>query len=83
MPRTRSKSLCVRHYRKTQGHPRHDRRLPRRKVRDREIDLRPQEEDVFECSADIGRVTGRSYVVNGATRLIYEGALDTPARDRF
>jgi acetyl-CoA synthetase len=50
------------------------------------FDLR--EEDVFWCTADIGWVTGHSYVVygplaNGATVLMYEGAPDWPARDRF
>jgi acetyl-CoA synthetase len=47
-----------------------------------------KDEDVFWCTADIGWVTGHSYVVygplaNGATCLIYEGAPDTPSRDRF
>ncbi|MGH9369504.1 MAG: acetate--CoA ligase, partial [Thermoanaerobaculia bacterium] len=47
-----------------------------------------KDEDVFWCTADIGWVTGHSYVVygplaNGATCLMYEGAPDTPARDRF
>jgi acetyl-CoA synthetase len=47
-----------------------------------------QESDVYWCTADIGWVTGHSYVVygplaNGATVLLYEGAPDTPARDRF
>jgi acetyl-CoA synthetase len=47
-----------------------------------------KDEDVYWCTADIGWVTGHSYVVygplaNGATVLIYEGAPDTPARDRF
>ena len=47
-----------------------------------------KEDDVYWCTADIGWVTGHSYVVygplaNGATCLIYEGAPDTPARDRF
>jgi acetyl-CoA synthetase len=47
-----------------------------------------KEEDVYWCTADIGWVTGHSYVVygplaNGATCLLYEGAPDTPARDRF
>ncbi len=47
-----------------------------------------KDEDVFWCTADIGWVTGHSYVVygplaNGATCLFYEGAPDTPARDRF
>lgn len=47
-----------------------------------------KEEDVFWCTADIGWVTGHSYVVygplaNGATVLMYEGAPDYPGRDRF
>jgi acetyl-CoA synthetase len=50
------------------------------------FDLR--EEDVFWCTADIGWVTGHSYVVygplaNGATVVMYEGAPDWPGRDRF
>ncbi len=50
------------------------------------FDLR--DEDVFWCTADIGWVTGHSYVVygplaNGATVLMYEGAPDWPKRDRF
>jgi len=44
--------------------------------------------DVFWCTADIGWVTGHSYVVygplsNGATCVMYEGAPDWPERDRF
>ncbi len=47
-----------------------------------------KEEDVYWCTADIGWVTGHSYVVygplaNGATCFLYEGAPDAPARDRF
>jgi len=47
-----------------------------------------KEEDVFWCTADIGWVTGHSYVVygplsNGTTVVMYEGAPDWPARDRF
>jgi acetyl-CoA synthetase len=50
------------------------------------FDLR--DEDVFWCTADIGWVTGHSYVVYGplaagATTVIYEGAPDWPERDRF
>jgi acetyl-CoA synthetase len=50
------------------------------------FDLKDQ--DVYWCTADIGWVTGHSYVVYGplacgATCLMYEGAPDTPARDRF
>ncbi|HEX2693335.1 MAG TPA: acetate--CoA ligase [Gemmatimonadaceae bacterium] len=47
-----------------------------------------KDDDVFWCTADIGWVTGHSYVVygplaNGATCLMYEGAPDWPERDRF
>jgi len=47
-----------------------------------------KETDVFWCTADVGWVTGHSYVVygplaNGATVLMYEGAPDWPERDRF
>jgi acetyl-CoA synthetase len=47
-----------------------------------------QDEDVYWCTADIGWVTGHSYVVygplaNGATVLMYEGAPDWPEKDRF
>jgi acetyl-CoA synthetase len=50
------------------------------------FDVKPS--DVFWCTADIGWVTGHSYVVygplaNGATVLMYEGAPDWPERDRF
>ena len=48
------------------------------------FDLKP-EEDVFWCSADVGWVTGHSYIVygplaNGATSVMYEGAPDYPAQ---
>src|SRR5207247_7008565 len=46
-----------------------------------------KEEDVFWCTADIGWVTGHSYVVygplaNGATVVMYEGSPDWPDRGR-
>src|SRR6059036_4176193 len=46
------------------------------------------EEDVYWCTADIGWVTGHSYVVygplaNGATTVMYEGAPNWPEPDRF
>jgi acetyl-CoA synthetase len=46
------------------------------------------DEDVYWCTADIGWVTGHSYVVygplaNGATVVMYEGAPDWPQKDRF
>jgi acetyl-CoA synthetase len=47
-----------------------------------------KEEDIFWCTADIGWVTGHSYIVygllqNGATTLMYEGAPNFPDFDRF
>jgi acetyl-CoA synthetase len=49
------------------------------------FDLRP-EEDVWWCSADVGWVTGHSYIVygpllNGVTSVMYEGAPDYPSKD--
>jgi acetyl-CoA synthetase len=49
------------------------------------FDLRP-EEDVYWCAADVGWITGHSYIVygplsNGATSVMYEGAPDYPAKD--
>jgi acetyl-CoA synthetase len=51
------------------------------------FDLKP-ETDVFWCTADIGWVTGHSYIVygplaNGATQVMYEGTPDTPDKDRW
>jgi acetyl-CoA synthetase len=47
-----------------------------------------KEDDVYWCSADVGWVTGHSYIVygplqNGATCLMYEGAPNYPKLDRF
>ncbi|GAA0925620.1 acetate--CoA ligase [Virgisporangium aurantiacum] len=51
------------------------------------FDLKP-DTDIYWCTADIGWVTGHSYIVygplsNGATQVIYEGTPDTPHRGRF
>ncbi len=51
------------------------------------FDLRP-DTDVYWCAADIGWVTGHSYIVygplaNGATSVMYEGTPDTPGKDRL
>jgi acetyl-CoA synthetase len=51
------------------------------------FDLKP-DEDTYWCAADIGWVTGHSYIVygpltNGATSVIYEGTPDTPGKDRL
>jgi len=47
-----------------------------------------KDEDIYWCTADIGWVTGHSYVVygplaTGATVMMYEGAPDWPKKDRF
>jgi acetyl-CoA synthetase len=47
-----------------------------------------KEDDVYWCTADVGWVTGHTYLVygplaNGATCLMYEGAPDWPEKDRF
>ncbi len=46
------------------------------------------DDDIYWCTADIGWITGHSYIVygplsNGSTTFIYEGTPDYPARDRF
>ena len=51
------------------------------------FDLHP-ETDVFWCTADVGWVTGHSYIVygpmaNGATQVMYEGVPNHPGNDRF
>jgi acetyl-CoA synthetase len=51
------------------------------------FDLKP-ETDVYWCTADVGWVTGHSYIVygplaNGATLVIYEGTPDTPHQGRW
>ena len=51
------------------------------------FDLKP-ETDVYWCTADVGWITGHSYVVygpliNGATQVIYEGTPDTPHKGRM
>ena len=51
------------------------------------FDLRP-DTDVFWCTADVGWITGHSYIVygplcNGATSVLYEGTPDFPDKDRW
>jgi len=47
-----------------------------------------KDDDIFWCTADVGWVTGHSYLVygplaNGASCVMYEGAPDSPGKDRF
>ena len=51
------------------------------------FDLKP-ETDIYWCTADVGWITGHSYVVygpliNGATQVMYEGTPDTPHKGRM
>lgn len=51
------------------------------------FDIKP-ESDIFWCTADVGWITGHSYVVygplmNGATQVMYEGTPDTPHKGRI
>jgi len=51
------------------------------------FDLQP-ETDVFWCTADVGWITGHSYIVygplsNGCTQVMYEGVPNHPGNDRF
>ncbi len=51
------------------------------------FDLKP-ETDVYWCTADIGWITGHTYIVfgpmaNGVSQVLYEGAPDFPKQDRF
>ncbi|MEA2645937.1 MAG: acetyl-CoA synthetase [Chloroflexota bacterium] len=50
------------------------------------FDIKPR--DVYWCAADVGWVTGHTYIVygplaNGATSVMYEGTPDTPGKDRW
>ena len=82
-------ALHVGHHRQAQGHHAHDRRLPdpghvHPQVR---VRLHP-DDDVYWCTADVGWVTGHSYIVygplaNGATHVMYEGVPNHPGNDRF
>ncbi|MHC4995509.1 MAG: acetate--CoA ligase [Planctomycetota bacterium] len=47
-----------------------------------------RDEDIFWCTADVGWITGHSYIVygpmqNGVTQVMYEGAPNHPGNDRF
>ncbi len=68
-----------------EGHPAHDGRLPHGVYATTKWVFDLHDTDVFWCTADIGWVTGHSYVVygplaNGATTVMYEGTPDFPTR---
>ena len=81
-------ALHVGHDGQAQGHHAHHGRLSAgRELHPRDVfDVKP--DDVYWCAADIGWVTGHSYIVygplaNATTSVMYEGAPDTPAWDRW
>ena len=64
------------------------RRLPAVGDADDEVDVRPQADDVFWCTADIGWVTGHTYITLrparvGATEVVFEGVPTYPDAGRF
>ena len=76
-----------RHDRQAQGLPTSHRRLPR--LRDRHLQVLPghSSDDVYWCMADIGWITGHSYIVYGplalaATSVLYEGVPQFPDAGR-
>ena len=77
------------HHGQAQGHHPHHRRATcwaRSYTHEIVFDIKP--DDVYWCAADIGWVTGHSYIVygplaNATTGVMYEGAPDTPAWDRW
>ena len=80
--------LHIRHDGQAEGNSPYDRRISAADHDDDEVGLRYAGQDVYWCTADIGWVTGHSYVVYGplsagATTVIYEGAPDFPQFDRW
>ena len=75
--------LHQRHHRKAQGHRAHHRRISVGAATTHRYVFDIKEDDVYWCTADIGWVTGHSYIVygplaNGTTSLMYEGTPDFP-----
>ena len=81
-------SLHIGHDRQTERHSAHDGRLSDGTLNTTKWVFDLKDEDTYWCTADIGWVTGHSYVVygplaNGATVFMYEGAPNHPELDRF
>ena len=83
-------ALHLGHHGQAQGHHAHHRRLPRPRSRSptSTCSTSTPSTDVYWCAADIGWVTGHSYIVygplaNGATSVIYEGTPDHPHKARL
>ena len=82
-------ALHLRHDRQAEGHPPHHRRLPRSaSATTHRYVFDIKDDDIYWCAADIGWVTGHSYIVygplaNGTTGVMYEGTPDHPDLDRW
>ena len=82
-------ALHLGYHRQAEGHPAHLRRLPdARAPTPTSTSSTSTDTDVFWCTADVGWITGHSYIVygplaNGATQVMYEGAPNHPGNDRF
>ena len=81
-------ALYLRFDRQAQGHPACQRRLPAERHTTCEWVFDLRDDDVFWCTADVGWVTGHSYVAYGplaagATLVMYEGAPTIPDGGRF
>ena len=82
-------AVHVGHHGQAEGHPPHDRRATcsaRSYSHWAIFDIKP--DDVYWCAADIGWVTGHSYIVygplaNATTGVMYEGTPDTPSWERW
>ncbi len=75
-------------HRQAEGRPALDRRLPAAGDPDDEVDVRLQADDVFWCTADVGWVTGHTYIAYGplacgATEIVFEGVPTYPDAGRF
>ena len=86
---TAVRPLHLGHHRETQRDRAHLRRVPHpgRLHPPRRLRSQTKDSDVYWCTADIGWITGHSYIVygplaNGATQVIYEGTPNTPHEGR-
>jgi acetyl-CoA synthetase len=80
--------LHVRLDRQAEGRAAHDRRLSRLCLDDAQYVFDYHDGDIYWCTADVGWVTGHSYIVygplaNGATTLMFEGVPNYPSPSRF
>ena len=77
------------HHRQAEGHHAHQRAATSRRWRSPTSTCSTcTDDDVYWCTADVGWVTGHSYIVygplaNGATQVMYEGVPNFPGNDRF